>query len=88
MLKNLISRVLMPSFEKDLNRVLGKEMRRMEDMMGAMSPQVYSFEPVVASRGGLSGSAGGAFGRSSATMDSAKIVRVNRQFENKGMFHE
>jgi hypothetical protein len=87
-LKNLISRMVLPTFEADLSKALSKQMRGMEDLSKAMSPQVYSFEPVL-SRSGVSGmTTGGAFGRSGAMMEQAKVVRVNRHFENKGMFHE
>jgi len=59
----------------------------MEEMGSVMHPRVYSFEPISNACGVVSCS-GGAFKISSAKLNPAKLVRVNRQPPQQGLFNE
>lgn len=74
MLRQLLSRAILPNFEADLSRTLAKDVQEMSGAVGCMlAPQVYSFQQssTVAS--------GGAFTPS---------VKVQQRVQPKGMFHE
>jgi len=80
MLRSIVSRAIMPNFEKDLARSLTKEVQGMDDIMGSMiAPQVFSYQGQRST---------GAFTASSARSAPVKLVRVARQAKNEGLFHE
>eukprot|EP00590_Aulacoseira_subarctica_P012114 CAMPEP_0172414020 /NCGR_PEP_ID=MMETSP1064-20121228/638_1 /TAXON_ID=202472 /ORGANISM="Aulacoseira subarctica , Strain CCAP 1002/5" /LENGTH=89 /DNA_ID=CAMNT_0013150481 /DNA_START=106 /DNA_END=375 /DNA_ORIENTATION=+ len=85
MIRQALSRAF-PSMEREMANSVGKELRAMDEFATCMKPEVYSYLSLSAA--GYSSAAGGAFGRSGAIQAPAKLVRVTRPVESRGLFHE
>lgn len=46
MAARMISKLVMPSLEKDLHRCISKELNSIESLTDAFAPQVYAFQKV------------------------------------------
>jgi len=79
-LRQIISKAIFPTLERDLSRTVGKEVSAMDDLL-FVSPSIYSFQPKK--------SLGGAFGRTaSAEAPTKEFVRVEKPVVTRGLFHE
>ena len=79
-LRQFFSKAILPNFERDLTRCVGKELGAMDELL-FVPASVYSFQEKK--------SLGGAFGRT-ATCEAPtmKLVRVEKAVVTKGLFHE
>lgn len=79
-LRQLLSKVLVPNLERDLSRTVGRELAKMECNF---APQVYGYSAKTTS-------VGGAFGSTVAPRQQVQTLkRVDIPFKaNKGLFHE
>jgi hypothetical protein len=71
-----ISKLFLPSLERDLNKSMGKEIASMDSIMFA-EPRVFAFKVAP----------NGAFGRTPSPHAPTKFVRVEKQVSPKGMFY-
>eukprot|EP00978_Attheya_sp_CCMP212_P005165 scaffold11448_cov44-Attheya_sp.AAC.1 len=79
-LRQILSRAIFPTLEKDLSRTIHKEVSAMEDVL-MMAPQVFSYQ-------GQAG-ATGAFGRTGQRLSSnQRLVRVEQPIRQVGLFQE
>jgi hypothetical protein len=75
--RQILSKAIFPTFEKDLVKTLGKEVKSMDTMLGChLAPQVYAYEQPA--HGAFSGS---------APRNAPHVVRVNYPAPTKGIFH-
>lgn len=65
---------------------VNKQLRAMDEFTTCMKPEVYSYQSLSVS--GYATGTGGAFSRSGAMQAPAKMVRVSRPVEPKGLFHD
>eukprot|EP00560_Eucampia_antarctica_P001168 CAMPEP_0197832614 /NCGR_PEP_ID=MMETSP1437-20131217/15307_1 /TAXON_ID=49252 ORGANISM="Eucampia antarctica, Strain CCMP1452" /NCGR_SAMPLE_ID=MMETSP1437 /ASSEMBLY_ACC=CAM_ASM_001096 /LENGTH=81 /DNA_ID=CAMNT_0043436067 /DNA_START=80 /DNA_END=325 /DNA_ORIENTATION=+ len=78
--RQIISKAIFPTLERDLSRSVGKEVGAMDEFL-FLSPSVYSFQ--------AKKSLGGAFGRTaSPEAPSTEFVRVEKPVVTRGLFHE
>lgn len=77
MFRQLISRAVLPSLEKDLSKTLSKEVAAMDGMLGPMLPsQVFGYQQH-AVRGAFAGS---------APRSAPRVERVHYPAPAKGLF--
>lgn len=77
MFRQIVSRAILPSLEKDLSKTLSKEVAAMDGMLGPMLPsQVFGYQQH-AMRGAFSGS---------APRSAPRVERVNYPAPAKGLF--
>mmetsp|Transcript_31720 Transcript_31720/g.47389 ORF Transcript_31720/g.47389 Transcript_31720/m.47389 type:complete len:97 (+) Transcript_31720:2-292(+) len=80
MVFKFLSKIVLPTLEKDLSRTVGREVSKMELNL---APQVYGYRPKITS------AAGGAFGSTVAPMMQQQFQKVDIPFKaNQGLFHE
>ena len=81
MLGQIISKAFLPNFEKELTRVVGKEVRMMQkDLCPLQSANVFSYRST--------SGASGAFCRTAAAeAPAARVVRVEKPVTSNGLFH-
>lgn len=78
MFRNVVSRLLMPQLESDLNRALSKQMVQVENMMDCMiAPTVHAFEPVASS---------GVFGATRQQAQRTTMKKVAYPTPGRGLF--
>jgi hypothetical protein len=85
MIRQFLSRAF-PSIEREMASTVNKQLRAMDEFTTCMKPEVYSYQSLSVS--GYTTGAGGAFSRSGAMQAPAKMVRVSRPVESKGLFHD
>jgi hypothetical protein len=74
-----VSRAVLPSFERDLNRCIGKELASME-VNNLLAPQVFGYAQP---------SAAGAFRGTQSRSAPARLVKMELPVPKKqGLFHE
>lgn len=71
-----LSKVLLPSLERDLSKSMGKEIATMDSVMFA-EPRAFGFKAAP----------NGAFGRTPSPHSPTKFVRVEKSVSPKGMFY-
>ncbi len=75
MLRQIISRFVLPNVENDLSRSITRQLAKVHDMTDCMiAPAVYAFEPAV----------GGSFGATSK--HAQRIVKVEYAVPGRGLF--
>ena len=79
--RQILSKSIFPTLEKDLSKALGKEVKTMDTMLGChLAPQVYAYEQPA--HGAFSGSA-----PRSAPRSAPHVVRVDYPAPTKGLFN-
>ena len=78
MLRNVVSKTLLPSFERDLNRWLGKEIASME-VNCMIAPQVFGYKAPTAA---------GAFRGTTLKSAPNRLVKVEYPCPKRGLFSE
>mmetsp|Transcript_29484 Transcript_29484/g.33917 ORF Transcript_29484/g.33917 Transcript_29484/m.33917 type:complete len:84 (-) Transcript_29484:445-696(-) len=81
-LRKIISRFLLPNLEKELSQSINHEINAMNAMNTHMGPEIYSFQAKSA------GGSTGAFSASTAVRSPARLEKVTRVVESRGLFHE
>lgn len=75
--RQILSKSIFPTLEKDLSKALGKEVKTMDTMLGChLAPQVYAYEQPA--HGAFSGS---------APRSAPHVVRINYPAPVKGLFN-
>ena len=75
MLKQVISRLLLPNLEQDMSRSLSRQLAKVHDMTDCMiAPTVHAFEPAI----------GGSFG--ATAKHAQRLVKVEYAVPGKGLF--
>ena len=80
-LRQVLSKVVFPGLEQDLNRAIGKELSKVPGMIDCMvAPSVFAFEPAAGA------SAAGAFARSTQRAAPVRMVKVVYPAPKPGLF--
>lgn len=81
-LRQILSKAVMPSLEKELNRSVAKEVAAMDDLLCSMAPQVFGYAP-------KSSTAAGAFaGTALRKSPAVRMEKVHFKAPQPGLFRE
>jgi hypothetical protein len=77
MLKQVISRLLLPNLEQDMSRSLSRQLAKVHDMTDCMiAPTVHAFEPAAMRAGSFAATA----------KQAQRLVKVEYAVPGKGLF--